>query len=343
MRRELVRSHRLDAYEELFLIRVVLYHKPKCFEAFSYRRWLLSRIIDIEKSNCRSYDPESANSPLCAELELIETCANRYANNYHAWSHRRYLQTLRESRNLLHPTLNSEWKSTLAWCKMHVSDHSAHSYRQYLLGKCVWETIPSIIPKKISWNSCVDPTTSYSTYPEEHLFTYIDSGVVSGRQKMLLRKCRDVVSNKTKLNRNLLRCYLRALSYWAEECDINEQLISMYDCHEVLWCHRKFLASLLAHLVVLFAKYSRYKEEEYLDARNHDRSLMIFTRERYQHEQNILQNNESVIEAHMLLLDAFRAGNFRITKLAAERNVHEKVFVQRFLKILVILGLESSV
>lgn len=338
MRRELVRSYRLDLCDELLLTRLVLYHKPNSYEAFAYRRWLLPQVLDANQINLsRPYDPAPADSPLCAEMQLVESCADRYASNYHAWSYRRYLLTLRKSRGLTHPNLETEWRNTLAWCQRHVSDNSGYSYRQFLLRRCMLELTSSSSSSDFAENQANDQPDLEICDREERLLTYLDIGAADGLRKVFLGCLRESMrrrSEECNAYENKLKRYLRALSYWAEESYINERLISTFEHNEVLWSHRRFLVQMLIRLTATYVRHDRYVEDELVDARLRDEPIVSFVR-------NNGARDDPVIAAHVLLLEAFRVGNNKIAQMAKERDPHEKVFVDRFFNFVTALGFDS--
>ncbi|XP_011257308.1 protein prenyltransferase alpha subunit repeat-containing protein 1 [Camponotus floridanus] len=325
MRRELVRAGRLDARDELSVTRPVLYHTPKNFEAFAYRGWLMSHALDAE----RNHVAEPGVSPLAsAEVELAETCADRYANNYHAWSYRRHLVALCESRGLRHPSLESEWRSTLAWCRRHVSDHSAHSYRQFLLRKCILAMVSS----ETEMND--DDTVRH-----DNLFVYMNLYEPNDDERTLLERIRDIFARRvdgySPTDVQKLRCYLRALSYWAEECWYNDQLIVMYDNHETLWYHRRFLAYLLVVLTVMYAKHACYREDEFSDVQcREEPSAAPFLR-----DGPLTTHDDLLIAAHVMLLRSFCTVNIRIIQVAIKRGPQENLLIERFTKYLERIGL----
>ncbi|KOC69776.1 Protein prenyltransferase alpha subunit repeat-containing protein 1 [Habropoda laboriosa] len=201
MRRELVRSHKLDASEEFLFSRLVLYHKPKCFEAFAYRRWLLSYILNTKDGH---YDPEPADSPLCTELDIATTCADRYASNYHAWSHRRHWAVL--------STVNMfEFKE---------------------------------LPREPNVK-CPD----LGEQCREELFAYIKSNI-----------------GETGDTRKLQRLLATTNSESAGETR-QQAAICMYNDHEALWCHRRFLACLLVRFMASNIR-SCHREECDTDGRS---------------------------------------------------------------------------
>lgn len=328
MRRELVKSRKLDATDELSISRLVLCHKPKCFDAFAYRRWLLSFILNAKEED---YDPTPENSLLCVELEVAGTCADRYANNYHAWSHRRHVMTLRESRGYAYPTLEQEWKNSLAWCQRHVSECSGFAYRQFLLTKHVFEF--KDLPME-PMAKC--PEIEYYEQRKEELFAYIKSNIEEAGDARKLQKLLNIMhkeSEKVPLSTDQQGC-LRALSYWAEECRVNETTICMYSDHESLWCHRRFLAYLLMQLIISYNKYLCYRSEPNVP-QSKSRPLDF---------ANTSTRNSSLEDdvtiTHNFLMEAFRLRTHDIAEQAVKRDQSENILIERFFKFLHNIGFQ---
>ncbi|XP_076249360.1 protein prenyltransferase alpha subunit repeat-containing protein tempura [Calliopsis andreniformis] len=317
MRRELVRNHKLDALDEFAFSRLMLYYKPKCFEAFAYRRWLLSYVLNAKDSR---YDPNSADSPLSTELNLAATCADRYANNYHAWSHRRHVMALRESRGFAHPTLENEWKSSLVWCQRHVSDYSGLSYRQFLLRKYMFEV--KELPSEPSIKRNVGEQRG------EELFVYIKSNISDIGETRELQRLLDAIRLASKSTSSKTGQHFHALSYWTEECRANECAICMYNDHEALWCHRRFLAYALMRFIASLRHPCRRDEvtdkpEETVDA-----------------QSALVAVNDDVKLCYNFLAEAFRVRTEQIANIASKRDQHEKMLVERFFKFLRSIGFE---
>ncbi|BFY97924.1 hypothetical protein BsWGS_00963 [Bradybaena similaris] len=67
------------------------------------------------------------------ELRLCSQTAERYACNYHSWSHR--IWVMQHCFRFSLEALVSELKATESWTTQHVSDHSGFHYRQFLLSE----------------------------------------------------------------------------------------------------------------------------------------------------------------------------------------------------------------
>lgn len=254
MRRELVRNGRLEWKEELHFVAVVLYYKAKCFEAFAYRRWLLQFILmgdTLQGSNVETI--------LQNEVNIASMSADRYANNYHAWNHREYIvATFRAySPQNYRPFLVSEWQSSGKWCSLHISDYSGFAYRQFLLKRLLQVEDES------------EPPTRLEIRSREILTEFLDleTDINAGGTSLKSAPCHEVL-NYLHASSSQSPCHdvnylsiFTGLSYWAEECLLNEELLNLYPGHEAFWYHRRFLSHLLVVLATSYERYSAYKTE----------------------------------------------------------------------------------
>lgn len=128
IKRELVEKEVLNVEKEFLFSKLVLSHKSKSNEAFSYRRWLITKILN-------KYNDISLNESLLRnELEVTEIAAERSQNNYHAINHRMWaFNIISYNTNLMRSFIVSElqWNST--WIFSHVSEHVGYHYRQFLI------------------------------------------------------------------------------------------------------------------------------------------------------------------------------------------------------------------
>ncbi|PVD19913.1 hypothetical protein C0Q70_20407 [Pomacea canaliculata] len=65
------------------------------------------------------------------ELSICERAADKYASNYHAWTHREWIVQYCFNSSL--QVMLAELDRTRTWTLKHVSDHSGFHYRQFLL------------------------------------------------------------------------------------------------------------------------------------------------------------------------------------------------------------------
>ena len=115
MRRRLHRSLSVD--DDLRLTKLVISRKPKCAEAFQFRRWMLANTNDLLSSK-----------GLQEEFSLCEFAATRAPNNYHAWNHRGWcLDHL--NKYSASDILEDEDRFSGTWIENHVSDYSGFHYR----------------------------------------------------------------------------------------------------------------------------------------------------------------------------------------------------------------------
>ncbi|XP_076664718.1 protein prenyltransferase alpha subunit repeat-containing protein tempura [Andrena cerasifolii] len=321
MRRELVRHHKLEVSDEFAFSRLVLYHKPKCFNAFAYRRLLLSYVLNAKDSE---YEFNSAESPLCTELDVAAMCADRYANNYEAWSHRRHVMMLREFRGFAYPTFENEWKSSLAWSQRHISDYSGFSYRQFLLKKCMLEF-------KEPPDEALIKSPDVGEQRMEELFAYIKSNIgdveETNKSQRLLDRMR--AEFRPTSSRTEQQAYFHALSYWAEECRANEDAICMYKDHEVLWSHRRFLAYVLVRFPAAYLKHSCHRDES-TDKSSDTKDI----------QNKLVTMDDDVKLCHDFLMKVFRSRTEKIADVVTKRDQHENPVLERFFKFVRNIGFE---
>ncbi|XP_018574719.1 protein prenyltransferase alpha subunit repeat-containing protein 1-B isoform X2 [Anoplophora glabripennis] len=130
MRRILVELDVLSVDRELHFSKIVLTHKSKSNEAFSYRRWLLKRILTKISEN----DLHAPLSLLQNELMVVHMASEKSPNNYHSWSHRIWcMENIAACSPSIGDIVYSELNYSQEWINTHVSEHSGYHYRQYLL------------------------------------------------------------------------------------------------------------------------------------------------------------------------------------------------------------------
>ncbi|XP_021913293.1 protein prenyltransferase alpha subunit repeat-containing protein 1 isoform X2 [Zootermopsis nevadensis] len=198
MRRELLQAGRLDMQGELHFIAVLLSRKPKCTEAFAHRKWVVRRLL------LAGADKDAL---LEEELQVSRYAADRYPNNYHAWSHRMWcLANLAPATSAI---LHKEWAASEAWVSSHVSDHSGMQYRQFLLDR--------LLELKHSVSEDI-----------------VDTGRKSIQQLLSHSQNEDNVDF-------VQSALIKSVGLIASELLLNTDLILRFAGHEALWCHRRYL------------------------------------------------------------------------------------------------------
>ena len=254
MKREFIRNGKLNPIEELRFVNIVLYYRAKCFEAFSYRRWILKLILN--KDNKWNPDMELL---FCNEMQVSSMAANRYGNNCHAWNHKVYLIQLLEALlpSEFNSFLNDEWQESSKWCNRHISDYSGFVYRQILLKKLLVRN---------NYNEQCKSTMDILKKRRELIFEFVKIAARSCNDVFLLHNgsCKEILdllhgNYSTKHQDINFEQSLINLSYWTEECIFNEELIRTFPGHEALWYHRRFLVYSLIALIHSFAELGSYK------------------------------------------------------------------------------------
>ncbi|XP_014225153.1 protein prenyltransferase alpha subunit repeat-containing protein 1 [Trichogramma pretiosum] len=254
MRREFVRCGKIDSLEELRFIGIVLYFKPKCFEAFSYRSWILNYVLQRKNDL-------SINLLLLFQKEM-QTCdmaAERYKNNCHAWSYRSHVLTeikksYPEQFNLF---LRKEWQDSRKWCCSHISDYSGLSYRQVLLKLLLLHNleIDRISPQL---SLAKDIIFKFIKIAKEYYDATNFSNLSHKDILDLLHGTESIEDPGIAYEQSII-----SVSYWIEDCLMNEQLICMFPGHEALWCHRRFLAIILNTMQESYAKNFFYENTSF--------------------------------------------------------------------------------
>ncbi|XP_067134275.1 protein prenyltransferase alpha subunit repeat-containing protein 1 [Centruroides vittatus] len=195
IRKDLVFSGVQNIEEELKFSELVLSRKPKCLDVFSHRKLLLQRLREKQFLSIKT---------IKYEFEVCSRAAERYPNNYYAWSHRIWViqELIVDKKNIA----VEELKNTESWVCNHISDHSGFHYRQFLITTCLKETGNH-------------QSSSLSKSQESTSENVQDKG--SDKHGL-------VVTNETWL---LLQ----------QELVLNSDLIISYPGHEALWCHRRFV------------------------------------------------------------------------------------------------------
>lgn len=192
----------------------------------------------------------SSNDIVLNELAVGLTAAAGYASNYNAWNHCFwFIQKSLEHENF--SLISHQWEKTKIWCREHISDHSCMQYRQRLL-KCL-----------VADKRCL-----------QHLECFTS--------KSLLRFFNS--DERHKIMRPSEDNFGEAIGVALDELYFNEELIVMYESHESLWNHRRFLC----HLLVNIYKIDCIKEA----LMNNERRVST----------KLLNNNELYVKKHILWL-----------------------------------------
>ena len=158
------------------------------------------------------------NELLEEELQVSQHAADRYPNNYHAWSHRMWCVSHLAASSSEH--LLKEWVTSETWIESHVSDHSGMQYRQFLLSKLLELKHP-----------VVEGIVEKAKKSLQQLFSaYAGSQFPSIRTEY----CDEVMKSIPLVTAELL---------------FNMDLILRFAGHEALWCHRRYLLTLFKKIL----------------------------------------------------------------------------------------------
>ncbi|CAG4965726.1 unnamed protein product [Parnassius apollo] len=240
-RRMLVLKCLLDKFYELHFTRLILSRKPKCNDAFTYRRWLLDIMFKDD-----SLQNNNIQDIINEELNICTLASDKSPNNYHSWNHRIWLinklKTLEKQFNV-HYQYIKEYNFSEQWIAKNVSDYSCCHYRQfciknvYLLNDELWIKFTNsvnldlrkVFVRILAANFPKDSTIQVS---EDDLLTYSENNLVNLLLFHSVKKCYCILDN-------VLVC--RKLEILFHELALNNELIRFYKHHETLWYHRRFI------------------------------------------------------------------------------------------------------
>ncbi|CAG9790860.1 unnamed protein product [Diatraea saccharalis] len=247
-RREMVLNCFLQKSSELQFSKLVLSRKPKCNDAFAYRRWLLKEIF--KDSTLQS---NHINSLANDEIYVCDLASDKSANNYHSWNHRIWIiNLLKKCKNFdVQFLFIKEYDFSERWLAKHVSDYSCFHYRQFCIENIFlvsverWSTFDNHINgynrrsliKTLGNNFPKDITVQAS---EADLLTYSDESLVNLLLSYSNKKCNCTVDN-------VLLC--RKIEVLFHELDLNSELLRFYKYHEAMWYHRRFIVHKLISIM----------------------------------------------------------------------------------------------
>lgn len=212
MKRELVECDLLNMNKELQFVKIVLSNKPKSNEAFTYRRWLLKRLLN-------KFDANELTVPSnLLENELVATlyAAEKAQNNYHSWTHRIWcIENIAKRQSNVFNIICDEFEWSANWISSHISEYSGFHYRQYIIN--LFKTTTPNDSFNIYYNFIVDCFKIVNTNVYHYFF---------GKQTKNICK---------HLNMN----YLIILLY--DLFNFLPKLSDFYTNHETFWYHRRFL------------------------------------------------------------------------------------------------------
>ncbi|XP_026493241.1 protein prenyltransferase alpha subunit repeat-containing protein 1 isoform X1 [Vanessa tameamea] len=240
-RRDLVLGLLLDKTVELHFIRLVLSRKPKCNEAFVYRRWLLETIFQEE-----NYERNSIEHLINDELIICDLASDKSPNNYHSWNHRIWLlNKVKTISTYYDPNALyiKEYNSSEKWTSKHVSDFSCFHYHQYCIKNLYnlcndsWKSLEKTLNinfrknlvRVLASNFPKDVTIQAS---EENLLGYSEENLMNLLLSYSNKICNCIVNYVPMCKK--IEILFHALV-------LNNELICFYKYHETLWYHRRFI------------------------------------------------------------------------------------------------------
>ncbi|PZC85236.1 hypothetical protein B5X24_HaOG202421 [Helicoverpa armigera] len=239
-RREMLGKNYLEWSSELQFARLVLSRKPKCNDAFAYRRWILQDFLkgDVQQPY------QLIDSVLVEELDVCNMAADKCQNNYHCWDHRRWLHNICGKLQFgFNSALFSftEYQFIKDWTSKHVSDHSCFHYRQFCVKKLYevderWTVFEKMIQ--------VDLRENLQKVVEAHLPN--DASVTPNKTFKKTIEDDDLIA--LVLGHGPGTCICNNTSNTCQKLEIlfyelvsNDELLKYYKYHETLWYHRRFV------------------------------------------------------------------------------------------------------
>ncbi|XP_023939306.1 protein prenyltransferase alpha subunit repeat-containing protein 1 [Bicyclus anynana] len=240
-RRELVLQALLDKTVELHFSRLVLSRKPKCNEAYAYRRWVLDSILQDD-----TLPVHNIESLVNDEIVICNLASDKCPNNYHSWNHRTWLlnRLTRVKSNFdIDSLFIKEYHFSEKWTSKHVSDFSCFHYYQFCLKNIYslsdesWKILQSslninlrkVLVKLLATNFPKDLTIQAS---EENLLSYSEENLMKLLLAYANKNCKCVVDY-------VQLC--RKVEILFHSLVLNDELIRFYKHHETLWYHRRFI------------------------------------------------------------------------------------------------------
>ncbi|KAJ8714489.1 hypothetical protein PYW07_002714 [Mythimna separata] len=243
-RREMTSQQFHDWFSEMHFTKLVLTRKPKCNEAYSYRRWILSNIL--AKDDVLS--EEFLNDVIAEELRVCNKAADKCMNNYHSWDHRAFLIDLSwRYRFSFDSTMLyfKEYKFIRHWTSTHVSDYSCFHYRQI----CVrilflieerWPVFEKMIDVNLRDN--------FQKILSDHM-TSDDPVATPSKISKKTMDDDDLTALVLGYPAGNCKCYatwkatLRKLELLFYELISNEDLLKYYPNHQTIWYQRRFVVN----------------------------------------------------------------------------------------------------
>lgn len=256
-RRDMVLRNLLEKSSELKLTRLVLSRKPKCNEAFGYRRWLLEAILQDENLQS-NYIQNLVNE----EFHLCQIASDKSPNNYHSWNHRMWLlNTLKKITNFSLDLLYiKEYNFSERWTSKHVSDFSCFHYRQYCIKNVIlhlndvfWKMFQNSI--EIDLRKCFVNVLLKALQNDMTLLNADDNLMEYSEEKLINL----LLSNTRNCNCKHNNVYLcRKFEVLFRELVLNSELIQFYKWHESLWYHRRYIVH---ELIISMYEYFGLKKQ----------------------------------------------------------------------------------
>lgn len=203
----------LDLEYELRFTLLALSVKPTSLEVFNHRKWAIL---------------QSEGSLFEQEMETVYSVTEKYPNNYHAWQYAKTITAHFLTDNLNRgKALYKQWFYSEKWLKRHVSDHSALTYRQFLL--------------KTIFRMAV-------------FRTFIRPGKKSFERQ---------IYDEYEFDEHSMPSFAIGLGLLLYELQLNNEMIEYFEGKEALWHHRRFVFYFVHWLIQMYTKKTGNKFNEW--------------------------------------------------------------------------------
>lgn len=275
-RREMVEKSFLNEMEELRFTKLVLSRKAKSSETFSYRKWLLGRLL----SEITPAMQPNLQNLISEELEISKMAADKNANNYHAWSHRIwFIKTLARHAAVIDLNLIylCEYSFSETWMSRNVSDFSGYFYRQF----CVTNVLDL---SSDTFSRALEEVKNVNLHhrfyklildniPVDSELTDLDFNELGDKELVTLVLKSPFNNNRSDVFYTDIYKKIKILIY---ELKLNEEFLNFYKQHETLWYHRRFTLQNLFTLIYQYYGISKQdKKAQFRDANTLEKQAKI--------------------------------------------------------------------
>lgn len=268
----------------------------KSSDTFTYRRWVLKRLVLDE-----SVVLEAAKTVLSGELDLCDKVLDLAADNYHCWIHRQCCMFTFNIPNVIENTLVEEFKCIDFWMQRHYKISNGYHYKQFLMKFVQQNNYYGCLPQatiSVSNNSINLPSNvSTSTALELANLNIANFWEQLGNNEFV--DCSDAFIT-----------WVRAL--WRDLSNENFEDKRFY-MHENFWLHRRCLLFMLLASVYVNLGGNIFARKVYVKSNLIDSNILLTVCKRnYEMNEQIFDNS-----THSLIITS----SFYKALINAEKNL----------------------